>query len=761
MKQLLKKDMPRLYLKKYKNSSFKIIIMKSKFLLFTVLLALVINFTGNAQIPDRKGWWKFEDQANLAKAEVGTPLQIVGNLTSVNGPVTGNKATQIPLGNYLIMTHGIAPVGGAKAVNEYSLQIDFTIPQAGIWHSFFQTSPTNDNDADLFTNETNSVGVSATGYSAKGISADTWYRMIVTVRNGEFYKIYIDGTIWLDSPGQEVDGRFGLLSTLLMFADNDGEDGTIVCSELGIWDVALDAAQVLSLGGASGARVPVRTKLGLWKFDDPSNLLKAEIGQPLQLVGTQLSVNGPETENKATKLDLGSYLNMTNGILPNGGGVLVNEYSLQIDFSIPEAGKWHAFFQTDPANASDADLFTNTSNNIGTQSTTYSTDAIQANTWYRMVVTVKNGEFFKVFINGELWLDAAGNDIDGRFALSNNLLLFADNDGGDGTIYCSELAIWEVALTEQEVTDLGSDPTNRLPEKVGMWKFDDAINIGKATIGEDLIPTGTINSVGGPANNNYAAAIGLGSYFEMNHGIYGNGDGFMVNEYTLQIDFSVPEAGIWHAFFQTEPANGGDADLFTNTSNKIGTAATSYSAGTIVANTWYRMVITVKNGYFFKIYLDGEPFLNAAGQSVDGRFALAEKLLLFADNDGDDGTIQCSEVSIWDVVLTEEQVKKLGTATTISTGIEDIQLNQNNDLSQNFPNPFSGSTTFKYFVSETGNVSFHVLDITGREVKVISEGIKAAGNYSLQLKSENLINGIYFVQMKAGNRTSTRKMIIR
>lgn len=735
--------------------------MKLKSLPFIVLLALVVNWAGNAQIPDRVGWWKFDDPSNLVKAEIGDPLFLVGVQQSVDGPTAENKASEIPLGNYLMMTHGIAANGGGTMVNEYSIQIDFSIPEKGIWHSFFQTDPTNGGDAELFTNTANSLGVSATGYTSKGITTDSWYRMIVTVKNGEFFRIYIDGALWLEGAVQDIDGRFALADKLLMFADNDGEDGTIRCSEMGIWNVALEDTQVLALGGATGERVPERVKIGWWKFDDPSNLLKPEIGAPLQLVGTQTSVDGPETENKATKLDLGSYLNMTNGILPNGGGSMVNEYSLQIDFSIPEAGKWHAFFQTDPNNASDADLFTNTSNQIGTQATTYTTDAIEANTWYRMVVTVKNGEFFRVYMNGELWLDGNMQDVDGRFALANNLLLFADDDGDDGTIYCSEIAIWEVALTEQEVLELGGDPSNRLPEKAGMWKFDDATNIGKATIGEDLIPVGSISSVNGPANWNLAASVNLGSYFKMIHGMYGNGDGYKVNDYTLQIDFLIPEAGIWHAFFQTDPANVGDADLFTNKTNQIGTAATSYSTGTILQNTWYRMVITVKNGYFFKIYLDGELLLNATGQPVDERFALAEDLLLFADDDGDDGLIYCSEVSIWDVPLTEEQVAKLGNATTIPTGIENIQLNENGDLSQNFPNPFAGSTTFKYRLQETGNVTFHVRDITGREVKVINEGLKAAGNYILKLNSENLVNGIYFVQMNAGDRTSTRKIIIR
>ncbi|HSO86924.1 MAG TPA: hypothetical protein VLQ91_10260, partial [Draconibacterium sp.] len=241
--------------------------MKLKTLHLIVLFALVSNFAGFAQIPDRAGWWKFDDSADLPKATVGTPLEIVGNLTSVDGPVAENKAINVPLGNYMIMTHGIAANGGGTLVNEYSLQIDFSIPEAGIWHSFFQTDPTNAGDADLFAKDANTLGVGVVGYTAKGISAETWYRMIVTVKNGEFFKIYVDGALWLEGAVQDIDGRFALLSTLLLFADENGEDGDIICSELGIWDVALDADQVLALGGATGDRVPVRTKLGQWKFD--------------------------------------------------------------------------------------------------------------------------------------------------------------------------------------------------------------------------------------------------------------------------------------------------------------------------------------------------------------------------------------------------------------------------------------------------------------------------------------------------------------
>lgn len=734
--------------------------MKKNLLLLILFFALFLNFTVNAQVPTRVGWWKFDNPADMMKAEIGSPLILAGNQQSVDGPAAGNNAIQIGVGSYLTMNHGIAPNNGTT-VNEYSLQIDFSVPETGIWHAFFQTDPTNVSDAELFTNTNNSIGVAAVGYSTKGVTANTWYRMIVSVKNGEFFKVYVDGTLWMDGIAGDIDGRFGLLSSLLIFADNDGDDGTINCSELGIWNTALDADQVTLLGGANNARVPVRTKLGWWKFDDPTNLLKAEIGNPLALVGTQQSVDGPAVDNKATKLGVGSYLKMTHGIEANGGGTKVNQYSMQIDFEVPEITSLHALLQTDPTNTTDADLFINKTGNIGSSATTYTPDAIQANTWYRMVLSVKNGEFFRIYINGELWLDAPGQAIDGNYALDNVLLLFADNNGDDGTILCSELSVWEVPLNDAEIADLGASPAVQIPARVGWWKFDDPIDYLKADIGYDLIETGSSYSVPGPATGNRAVEVTLGNYLTMNHGIYGNGGGNMVNDYTLQFDFSVSEAGIWHAFFQTDPTNSSDADLFTNTTNHIGTAATTYSGNSIVQGKWYRMLVSVRNGEFFRIYVDGVLWLDGVNQPVDGRFALASELLLFADNDGDDGTIDCSEAGIWDVALSADQAAKLGDVTTVVTGIAQKQISENtSDLGQNYPNPFTNSTIFPYQVSKTSNVTFRILDLTGKEIQVINKGTKSPGKFNLDISSERLKSGIYFLQMKTDQSTITRKMIL-
>jgi len=741
--------------------------MKTKLTISILFLLLFVSFTANSQVPARVGWWKFDDAADLLKAEIGAPLSLVGAQLSIDGPGVGNKATQIDLGSYLSMTHGIAANGGGTKVNEYSIQIDFSVPAVGAWHAFFQTDETGDpvNDAELFTNTSNSIGVGGPGYSSKVISADTWYRMVITVKNGEFFKVYVNGAPWLSAAGQTIDERFALGTTLLMFADNDGEDGLINCAEIGIWDFALDMDQITQLGDAQGDRVRVRTKLGTWTFDDPSNLLKADIGSDLQLVGTQESVAGPAEGNLATKIGVGSYLKMVHGIALKGEDTLVNEYSLQIDFSAPAVDIWHAFFQTEPANTGDADLFTNVADNtIGTSTTDYSENSISANTWYRMVITVKNDELFKVYLNGALWLDALGQPVDGRWGLSKLLLLFADNDGEDGELICSEVNLWEVALTENEVISLGTDPSGVIPERVGWWRFDDLLSPLSATIGTSLEASGSTATADGPEAGNGAVQDEAGDWLIMDHGIAANGGGTLVNEYSLQIDFSVPEISIWHAFMQTDPggAKVGDGDLFIHgTNNNIGTATTGYTGTAIEAGIWYRMIVVVKNGSFFRIYVNGELWHDAAGQAVDGRFALSSQLFLFADEDGEDGTILCSEAAIWDVALTGDQVAKIGTATTPPVGVLNRPVSgSNSDLGQNYPNPFSVSTSFPYEINKTGNVSFRILDLAGREIRSINEGIKAPGKYKVEVSSNKLNSGIYYFQMNSNEQTSIRKMIV-
>ena len=79
-------------------------------------------------------------------------------------------------------------------------------------------------------------------------------------------------------------------------------------------------------------------------------------------------------------------------------------------------------------------------------------------------------------------------------------------------------------------------------------------------------------------------------------------------------------------------------------------------------------------------------------------------------------------------------------------------------LHQNYPNPFNPSTTIKYAVPNTSQVSIKVYDMTGQEVASLVNEMKEAGTYEIKFDARNLASGIYIYRMIADNFTSVKKL---
>ncbi|HSH65925.1 MAG TPA: alpha/beta hydrolase-fold protein, partial [Bacteroidia bacterium] len=89
------------------------------------------------------------------------------------------------------------------------------------------------------------------------------------------------------------------------------------------------------------------------------------------------------------------------------------------------------------------------------------------------------------------------------------------------------------------------------------------------------------------------------------------------------------------------------------------------------------------------------------------------------------------------------------------------------ELYQNYPNPFNPTTSIEYRVGSlpAGNagleiVTLKIYDVLGREVAVLVNEKKPAGNYELTWNAANLPSGVYFYQLKAGAFTATKKLIL-
>lgn len=485
------------------------------------------------------GLWKFDDPANLTQATIGSDLTLVGSQQAVAGFDAGDGAARIGVGSHYRMNNSIGANGGGSYTNEYTLVFDVSYPAASenLWMSFFQTAPNNGNDADCFVRGSQgTIGVSDTGYSSWVLPKQTWARITVSVDNGSFYRIYADGQLILNGNTQSVDDRYSLENTLLLFADNNGEDNAMDVTSVRLYNRALTGAEAAALGGV------------------PSSTSSSDL-------------DGDGLEDAWELANFGSItFSDGTGDADSDGLADLEEYTLG----------------TNP-NSGDSD-----SDGAG--------DALEV---------------------------AAGTD----------------------------------PLDDQNI------PDSTYTGLVGWWKFDDAQNLTKATLGQDLVLVGSQQSATGYGAGDGAARIGAGSHYQLSHGIGANGGGTYTNEYTLVLDVSYPSssANTWMCLFQTSSNNGNDGDCFIRNSNgTIGVSATGYSSWSLASDTWVRVVVSVDNGSSYKIYADGQLILNGTTQSVDGRFSLESALLLFADNNGEDNPIDVTSARMYDRALSDAEAANLG-----------------------------------------------------------------------------------------------------
>ncbi len=83
------------------------------------------------------------------------------------------------------------------------------------------------------------------------------------------------------------------------------------------------------------------------------------------------------------------------------------------------------------------------------------------------------------------------------------------------------------------------------------------------------------------------------------------------------------------------------------------------------------------------------------------------------------------------------------------------------ELKQNYPNPFNPSTTIRFAVPKSGNVSIEVFDISGRLVRTLANNeFVTPGVKEVSFDASQLASGIYFYTLKAGSFKETKKMIL-
>ena len=106
----------------------------------------------------------------------------------------------------------------------------------------------------------------------------------------------------------------------------------------------------------------------------------------------------------------------------------------------------------------------------------------------------------------------------------------------------------------------------------------------------------------------------------------------------------------------------------------------------------------------------------------------------------------------------------------LPVSLEGVGKPEQNRLLQNYPNPFNPETWMPYQLAEDSPVSVSIYDTTGKLIRALPLGYQSGGFYysrggaaywdGRNETGETVASGVYFYQLRAGDYTELRRMVI-
>ena len=432
----------------------------------------------------------------------------------------------------------------------------------------------------------------------------------------------------------------------------------------------------------------VPTAAGIWTFDNADKLLdnsgKAKYTvTPAKMNGTAMEltasgikqVAGPAPENNAILLPKETMLNLQ--FVESSSTDKKKNYTVMYDIR-ESSFNFEALLQPNLQNNTDAMFFINQNGQIGhyAQGNWGYGGQVKANTWHRIVITVKNG-VPNAYLDGAL-VTPGKNTFNGAWELDPTAcFLFADNDGERLVPEVAEIRYWDKALTTSQVATLGlvtvvdtPQDSVEVPTCDGQWLFDNADDIYANKVGDTkLVPykEGAKNTAPTAYDPISSAPVTKG---EKGISLKKETSLFMplneendIRSYTLIVDVKAADVTNGYiSMFQTNPANNEDAEIFIakNMIGLNGTGGLGYG-GQLQANTWYRLAFVVNDG-IISTYINGSPVGTSANTFNDRWCLNKEGVFLFLDNDGEHKDLDVAGIHFWKQPLSNAEIKTLGGA---------------------------------------------------------------------------------------------------
>ena len=81
-------------------------------------------------------------------------------------------------------------------------------------------------------------------------------------------------------------------------------------------------------------------------------------------------------------------------------------------------------------------------------------------------------------------------------------------------------------------------------------------------------------------------------------------------------------------------------------------------------------------------------------------------------------------------------------------------------LESNYPNPFNPTTTIRFSVPESAQVRLVVYDVLGRQVRVLVDGVHAAGRHEVVFDASDLSSGTYLYRLETPQGSFVQMMLL-
>ncbi|MEQ9264698.1 MAG: LamG-like jellyroll fold domain-containing protein [Balneolaceae bacterium] len=197
-----------------------------------------------------------------------------------------------------------------------------------------------------------------------------------------------------------------------------------------------------------------------------------------------------------------------------------------------------------------------------------------------------------------------------------------------------------------------------------------------------------------------------------------------------------------------------------------------YGENSFLDDKWHHIGVVFDRDSTLRVYVDNQVEISSEKiVGYSGYVTNQEDFSMYAGR-GNSGASQFSfvgamdDIRIYSYALEDSAIRHLyseGEWPIDSTGTFDegnIYIPEEYLLYQNFPNPFNPSTTIKFDLPESGNVTLKVFDITGRLVANLVDETKTAGRYQVNFNASNLASGIYLYELRTNKYSSIKKFTL-